>query len=189
MAGRSDVLPGFPVNLFNLSIGRGVQMAGIVSFRSPILVRRVVYVVAFLVFVTAVPLGQSQTSKGTVAGTVTDPAGGGGARAGGVLKQKETGAQRETTTNEAGIYRFEAVNLGTYDLTTKAPGFREARVGDIIVTANQVASFDLHLELGSATESVTVEASAVTLQTSEAVRGGNFEAQQVVQLPRPPQDA
>jgi outer membrane receptor protein involved in Fe transport len=164
-------------------------MTGIVSFRSPILVRRVVYVVAFLVFVTAVPLGQSQTSKGTVAGTVTDPAGGAVPRAVVVLKQKETGAQRETTTNEAGIYRFEAVNLGTYDLTTKAPGFREARVGDIIVTANQVASFDLHLELGSATESVTVEASAVTLQTSEAVRGGNFEAQQVVQLPLPAQDS
>lgn len=144
---------------------------------------------AFLVSLATGPVGLSQSSKGIVAGTVTDPSGAAVPRAVVVLKQQETRAERETTTNDAGIYRFDAVNLGTYNLLIKAPGFREARVDGLAVAANQVANFDLQLELGSAAETVTVEAGAVALQTSEAVRGGNFETQQIVQLPLPLQDS
>lgn len=164
-------------------------MAGFVSFPSVVSFRSAIYVVAFLVSLATGPVGLSQSSKGIVAGTVTDPSGAAVPRAVVVLKQQETRAERETTTNDAGIYRFDAVNLGTYNLLIKAPGFREARVDGLAVAANQVANFDLQLELGSAAETVTVEAGAVALQTSEAVRGGNFETQQIVQLPLPLQDS
>jgi hypothetical protein len=144
--------------------------------------------VSCIVLVT-IPIGTSQTSKGSVAGTVTDPTGAAVPNATVLLIQKETSAQRETTTNDAGIYRFDGVNLGTFNVLIKAHGFRDARVNDFSVEANQVANLDIRLELGSAAESVTVEAAAVALQTSEAVRGGNFENQQVVQLPLPNQDS
>jgi outer membrane receptor protein involved in Fe transport len=164
-------------------------MTGFVSFPSAISFRSTIYVVAFLVFLSTGPVGLSQSSKGTVAGTVTDPSGAAVPRAVVVLKQQETSAERDTTTNDAGIYRFDAVNLGTYNLRIKAPGFREARVDGLTVAANQVANFDLQLELGSTAETVIVEAGAVALQTSEAVRGGNFETQQIIQLPLAAQDS
>src|SRR5258708_25973345 len=56
------------------------------------------------------------------------------------------------TTLFRSIYRFERVNLGTYNLLIKAQGFRDARVNDFSVEANQVANFDVRLELGSAAE-------------------------------------
>ena len=142
-----------------------------------------------LFLLAAGPSGFSQTSKGTVAGTVTDPSGAAVPRAVVVLMQKDTNVERETTTNDAGIYRFEAVSLGTHSLVIKAPGFHEAKINDFDVSANQVANFDVRMELGSGSETVTVEASAVTLQTTESVRGGNFENQQVIQLPLPSQDS
>src|SRR5258708_7895464 len=160
-----------------------------VSLRFVAVFRFAVSFLAFYTFVVTIPLGIPQTSKGAVAGSVTDPTGAAVPNASVVLTQKETSAQRETATNGAGIYRFEGVNLGTYNLLIKAQGFRDARVNDLSVEANQVASFDVRLELGSAAETVTVEAGAIALQTSEAVRGGNFESQQVTQLPLPAQDS
>jgi hypothetical protein len=160
-----------------------------VSLRFVAVFRFAVSFLAFYILVVTIPLGISQTSKGAVAGSVTDPTGAVVPNARVVLTQKETSAQRETTTNGAGIYRFEGVNLGTYNLLIKAQGFRDARVNDFSVEANQVANFDVRLELGSAAETVTVEAGAIALQTSEAVRGGNFESQQVAQLPLPAQDS
>ncbi|GAC1661197.1 MAG: hypothetical protein NVS9B4_13130 [Candidatus Acidiferrum sp.] len=164
-------------------------MARFQPFRSLVLLRSTIFAAVILVFLAGVPRGLSQTSKGTVAGTVTDPSGAAVGQAMVVLTQKETTAERDTTTNDAGFYRFDAVNLGTYNLTVEAPGFRKAQVNDFTVTANQIASFDLHLELGSGAESVTVEGTAMVLQTSEAVRGGNFETQQIIQLPLVAQDS
>ncbi len=164
-------------------------MNGFVSSRLATSFRLAISCLVSCIVLVTIPIGTSQTSKGSVAGTVTDPTGAAVPKATVLLIQKETSAQRETTTNDAGIYRFDGVNLGTFNLLIKAHGFRDARVNDFSVEANQVANLDIRLELGSAAESVTVEAAAVALQTSEAVRGGNFENQQVVQLPLPNQDS
>ena len=40
------------------------------------------------------------------------------------LKGTQTGVSRSTTTNQTGVYRFDAVDLGEHDLTVKAQGFR-----------------------------------------------------------------
>ncbi len=164
-------------------------MNGFVPSRFEASFRLAISILALFIFLATAPIAMSQTSKGTVAGVVTDPTGAAVPNAVIVLTQKETSAVRDTSTNDAGIYRFDAVNLGTYSLLIKVPGFREARVNDITVAANQVANFDIHLELGSGAETVTVEAAAITLQTSEAVRGGNFESREVVQLPLVAQDS
>jgi hypothetical protein len=67
--------------------------------------------------------GQAQTSRGTVTGTVLDPTGAviGGARV--ILAGVETGAKLSTDSNEAGVYRFDAVDLGVYELRVTHPGF------------------------------------------------------------------
>src|SRR5260370_32463794 len=59
---------------------------------------------------------QAQTSRGTVSGTVTDPSGAVVARASVSLTHTETGVRRSATRNEAGIYRFDTVDLGPYEI-------------------------------------------------------------------------
>ena len=68
----------------------------------------------------------SQTSRGTVNGLITDSTGAVIPNAQVILTQKGTNVTRETQSNEAGIYRFDAVNLGTYSIAVTAAGFAKA---------------------------------------------------------------
>src|SRR5512136_784494 len=66
----------------------------------------------------------TQTSRGTVSGTVLDSSGGiifGGAVE---LTNPATGVARNTITNSAGIYRFDAVDLGAYKIKISIQGFK-----------------------------------------------------------------
>ncbi|HXG91499.1 MAG TPA: carboxypeptidase regulatory-like domain-containing protein [Blastocatellia bacterium] len=136
-----------------------------------------------LLVANAIPVF-GQTSRGTVTGVVTDPQGAVIAGATAELTNKQTNQTRTTTTNDAGIYRFDAVDLGIYDLKITAQGFKAYTATGIEIQANRIATFDVRLETGG-TE-VVVEVNAGTeeiLQKSDAVRGGNFDHRQVTQLP------
>ena len=58
-----------------------------------------------------------QTSRGTVSGTILDASGAVVAGARVVLTGAETGARQSALSNEAGIYRFDAVDLGMFSLS------------------------------------------------------------------------
>ena len=84
----------------------------------------------------------AQTSRGTVTGTVLDSSGAAIAGASVTLNGEQTGVQRSTESNETGIYRFDAVDLGIYDLTAARPGFRTYLATKIGVEANRVTTVD-----------------------------------------------
>ncbi len=128
----------------------------------------------------------AQTSRGTVTGTITDPSGAVIPGATIDLLNKATNQTRTTVSNDSGVYRFDAIDLGNYDLTIKSGGFKQVTNAGIQIQANQIATIDSQLEAG--TEAVTVEINSTAgelLQKSDAVRGGNFEPRQVTQLPSP----
>ncbi|HKW56163.1 MAG TPA: carboxypeptidase regulatory-like domain-containing protein [Candidatus Acidoferrum sp.] len=129
--------------------------------------------------------GAAQTSRGTLTGVVTDSSGAVVAKANVKITQAGTNLKRETSTNEAGIYRFDAVDLGTYSLSIQAPGFRTKDTTGVEIEAAHTTNIDVALEVGAASETVTVEASAfeVQLQTAEQVRGANFGDRTVGNLP------
>ena len=124
----------------------------------------------------------SQTSRGTISGTVADPGGAVLPNASITITEKSTGVTRETKTNSAGLYRFDAVMLGDYTVRAKATGFADVEAA-VSVSANQVSERDFQLKVSGSTESVSVEAAAAQLQTEEPLRGGNIEAQSLVDLP------
>lgn len=126
----------------------------------------------------------AQTSRGTITGVVTDPQGAVIQGATAELKNTLTNQTRTAPTNDSGIYRFDAVDLGSYELKISAQGFRSYTAKGIEVQANRIATFNAQLETGG-TE-VVVEVNAGTeeiLQKSDAVRGGNFDRREVTQLP------
>jgi outer membrane receptor protein involved in Fe transport len=127
---------------------------------------------------------QAQTSRGTVSGTVTDPSGAVVAGVSVVLTRNETGARRAANSNEAGIYRFEAVDLGVYDLKVTETGFTPFLATGLRVEANRTATIDFRLEVGSQTAAVQVSAEAETLTVRDGpLRGGNFLPREVSQFP------
>ena len=100
----------------------------------------------------------AQTSRSTVTGTVLDQSGAviGSARV--TLTGIETGIKLSTKSNDPGIYRFDAVDLGVYELQVARPGFRTYRGTGINVEANRATTFDPRLEVGAAETSIEVSA-------------------------------
>ena len=72
------------------------------------------------------------------------------------LTGAQTGISLSTDSNEAGIYRFDAVDLGVYHLTVAHPGFRAYLGTGIIVEANRATTVDPRLEVDSAEISIEV---------------------------------
>ena len=107
---------------------------------------------AFALAMTA----HGQTSRGTVSGTILDASGAVVAGARVVLTGAETGARRSALSNEAGIYRFDAVDLGMYELGVTHPGFRPFLSSGVNVEANRVTMFDPRLEVGTSEAAVKV---------------------------------
>src|SRR6267142_64469 len=127
----------------------------------------------------------AQTSRGTLTGVITDPTGAAVVTATVTITHLDTSVKRQTTTNDAGVYRFDAVDLGTYSLSVQKNGFRTHDTTGVAIQAAHTTDIDVRLEVGAASEVVKVEASSfeVELQTSDQVRGANFSENTVSSLP------
>ncbi|HWX55571.1 MAG TPA: carboxypeptidase regulatory-like domain-containing protein [Verrucomicrobiae bacterium] len=127
----------------------------------------------------------AQTSRGTLTGTVTDSTGAVVSSATVKITHKETGVSRETTTNSSGIYRFDAVDLGTYTVSVQGAGFGPEDKTGVDIQASRASNVDFSLKPGTTKEVLTVEASGIEigLDTTQQVRGDNFSALTIQNLP------
>ena len=83
------------------------------------------------------------------------------------VTNRDTGLQRETTTDGSGSYAFQDLQPGIYDLQVTLSGFKSYVKAALRVTLNTVARADVQMEVGGQTETVTVTATAL-LQTERA---------------------
>lgn len=135
------------------------------------------------VAVLPLPVG-AQQSSGSISGVVQDSQ---GAVIPGVkvvlINQAEGAVNRELTTTTEGTFFFTPVIPGTYTVTVEAPGFKHYVTKDIKLFAqDRIGLPTITLEVGTVGESITVEASAVQLQTVSAERSGVLTGSQVVEL-------
>jgi len=85
------------------------------------------------------------------------------------LENPGTGFQREMASTNAGVYRYSALTVvGTYTLTVEHSGFRKSQITGIVISVGSTTTVDVHLELGVATEAITVEAGAELITPSES---------------------
>jgi hypothetical protein len=125
-----------------------------------------------------------QTSRGGVAGTATDPSGAVIVGAEVRLAHNETGVVRTGRTNDVGIYRFDAVDLGTFDVRISKLGFATFVSRGVTVEGNRTTTVDATLQVGETQTVVQVDATtAEFLLKDSPLRGGNFQGREVSQLP------
>jgi hypothetical protein len=135
-------------------------------------------------YVACACAAMSQTSRGTVTGTVLDASGAVVPKARVSLTGVDTGVRLSTDSNQAGVYRFDAVDLGVYELKVTHAGFRTYLGSGIGVEANRVITLDPRLEVGTAETQVEVRAdSSEVLIKDSPLRGGNFQPREVSDLP------
>src|SRR5262245_54585089 len=127
---------------------------------------------------------EAQTSRGAISGTVTDGSGAVIAGAKLVLTHTETGVHRSTLSNHAGIYRFDAVDLGIHELRATHPGFKLFLKTAVGAEANRTTTQDVRLEVGALDEQVTVSAETGELLARDGpLRGGAFRPREIRNLP------
>jgi hypothetical protein len=138
----------------------------------------------FLLLVLTAPLAvKAQQYSGTITGTVTDPSG--AAIAGAAVTATNTGnnASYSTTTSEQGVYSFAQLPVGVYNIVVKQGSFKEFTTKAVEVHVSTTTEVNVKLELGAASEMISVEASAVQVQTATAEVGEVVEGRQVRELP------
>ncbi|MBV9744267.1 MAG: carboxypeptidase regulatory-like domain-containing protein, partial [Acidobacteriia bacterium] len=120
--------------------------------------------VVFLVSLAA-SVALAQTDRGTITGTVSDPAGAVVANATVEAKNTESGAVYQAATSSTGNFTLAQLPVGTYELDVAASGFKRYVRPGIIVEVAGTVRVDAALQVGSATESITIEAEAPLLKT------------------------
>jgi len=124
-----------------------------------------------------------QASTATITGTVTDPAGAVVSGASVEVTNAETGVVYPTVTTSAGTYRVSNLPVGSYSVSVTLSGFKKYNRTGISLSAAQVLGLDIPLEIGAATESVTVNAEASLLKTESGDVALNITLAQLDNLP------
>ena len=81
---------------------------------------------SLLVILPSLLRAQAQATTGVVRGTVTDSTGQPIVGATVTLRNLETNADRSLTTNQRGVYVATLLRVGTYDVSSRAVGFRQS---------------------------------------------------------------
>ncbi|MGD0416866.1 MAG: carboxypeptidase regulatory-like domain-containing protein [Terriglobales bacterium] len=122
--------------------------------------------------------------NGAVVGTVADAS---GAVVAGVtvsLTNSGNGFARQTTTAKDGTYEFLEVPIGEgYAVTAEMAGFRKAEQTGIRLLVNQRLRVDFTLQVGKASEQLTVEANTVQVETSVTQLGEVIEDKKILSMP------
>ena len=125
----------------------------------------------------------AQSDRGTITGTVTDATGASVANATVEAKQLETGALFPTATTNSGDYTISSLPVGSYEVDITATGFKKFVRSGLTVQVAQTMKIDAQLQIGAASESVTVSAEASLLKTETGDVSSNVEVSQLDTLP------
>ncbi len=130
-----------------------------------------------------VPYASAQKTSGTITGTLTDPSGAVVPGATVSVVNERTAAARETMTNEEGSFSLPELEAGTYRLTVNKAGFKKLALKNVELHVADVTTLNLKMEMGAATETVMVESSPVSVNTSTGDVSNIMLGEQVRELP------
>ncbi len=125
---------------------------------------------------------RAQTPTAAIAGVVTDPTGAAIPGAHVMVKNQQTGAQRAVVTTNEGDYSAPALLPGSYQVAAEASGFqRLAR--ETIIQLGSTTTVNFAMQVGPATETVTVDAASPQIRGDSNEVGGVVTRPQIEGLP------
>src|SRR6266481_7459558 len=125
----------------------------------------------------------AQESTARLLGTVTDPTGAVVPRASVVARNVATALERKVQANESGDYLIPLLPIGQYTITGEAAGFKTSTITGLALQVNQEARVDIRLAVGSAAESIQVEAASPVLVTDDSSVGQVVENVAIANMP------
>src|SRR6516162_2495185 len=125
----------------------------------------------------------AQSDRGTITGTVSDTTGALIPGVSVVATNVENSARYQTATTETGNYTLAQLPSGLYQLSAELPGFKKYVRQGITVLVAQTLRLDVALQVGAATDEVTVNADAPLLRTESSEVSHNVATGQLNDLP------
>ena len=122
---------------------------------------------------------RAQELTATLNGVVADSTGAVIPKATVSVTQTSTGAVRTVQSDESGNYVFSNMTAGTYTLKASSAGFTSFVAKDVILRVGESRGLNVQLKAGAASTTVTVEATAVAVDTESAAQAGNLSSEQI----------
>lgn len=127
--------------------------------------------------------GQAAAMNGQITGTVTDPSGAPMANAKIRALNTGTGYEQKSETTSAGLYRFNLMPLGAYEVMVDAPGFAPIKSTGIQLGAGATATVDFALQLKGVATEIVVSSAAPVIDPGKTDQGSNLSATAIANLP------
>ena len=133
---------------------------------------------------TLAPVAQAQAglSTGSIQGTILDPKGSSVPSARVSITSKGTGARLDPEVSPTGTYSSGPLAPGDYVVRIEAAGFKVVEF-PVTVQVGNIANVPVTLEIGSENTVVTVEGTAVSVNTEQATIQGVVTTDQIQNLP------
>lgn len=126
---------------------------------------------------------QAQTSNGAIEGTVFDPSGAVVAGATVTARNMDTGLTATAKATDAGLYLAPNLPPGQYSVTAESSGLKKFEQTGVTVQIASITTLDIHMQLGEASQTLTVRANATQLETSTSDVTSKVQTQLVENLP------
>jgi hypothetical protein len=128
---------------------------------------------------------EAQALYGSIVGTVTDTSDAAVPGAAVRIVHTETSQERDATTNDTGAYSFPTLPSGIYNVSVSKGGFQTFTRQSVALSIGNVVRVDARLQVGSMTETVTVRADTVALQTDRAEVRSEVDTRSLEEMPMP----
>jgi hypothetical protein len=122
---------------------------------------------------------RAQELSATLSGVVMDTSGAVIPKATVSITQTSTAAVRTVQSDGSGNYAFSNVPAGIYTLSASSAGFTTFIAKDVILKVGEARGLNVQLKAGAASTTVTVEATAVAVDTESAAQAGNLSSEQI----------
>ena len=160
------------------------QLSGVTRYRKGF------YLIALLAIVvfSALPMF-AQFDTGTITGRVTDVSGAVVADAAITVTNTGTGIQKSFVTDQNGNFVASSLPYGTYVVATSASGFADSKSQPVGLSVGATVQVNLTLGVAASQESVQVNGTSTTVDTSSSMSGTTLDTNQVANLPINGRDA
>lgn len=125
----------------------------------------------------------AQESNARLLGTITDPSGAVIPGANVTARNLATGLERKTVSNATGDYSIPGLAIGQYTVTADSAGFKTSTITGLTLQVNQEARVNITLTLGTAAESIEVQAISPLLVTDSSSVGQVIEGVLIANMP------
>ncbi len=142
-----------------------------------------VHWIVLVLFVCLCSFNVKAQTTATVTGTVMDAQGKAIPDAAIEVTSAELSVTRTTVSESDGVYRLTALPPGTYSIKASHNGFQTELFKDIDIAVNRIVTYDITLQVGTASQTVEVDSAVPLLETTISSSGTTITPQQIMDMP------